>query len=201
MASTAALNYRTAAVRVRTLRGAATDGRLPQRRPTEKQVFYHAALAGYVAAWDAYINNLVRTFYNEIENPRNPEFLAIYSISRQATERALRRFNTPNAENTRALLQQYTGYDPIGDWVWTRRGMVGLQVRERLNEILRVRHSFAHGFSVPGYTWTQSPGGRVRLTSRAIRDTEAFFNNLVNVTDSGMKKHIVLTYGVAVAWR
>ncbi len=200
MASTAALNYFAAAVRVRTLRGAATDWRLPQRLPTEKQVFYHAALAGYVAAWDAYINNLVRSFYVEIENPRNAEFLAIYSISRQATERALMRFNTPNAENTRALLQQYTGYDPIGDWVWTRRRMVGIQVRERLNEILRVRHSFAHGFSVPGYTWTQSPTGRVRLTSEAIGDTEAFFNNLVRVTDTGMKKHILAAYGVTVAW-
>lgn len=200
MASTAALSYLTAAERIRTLREAATDGRLPQRLQTEKQVYYHAALAGYVAAWDAYINNLVRAFYIEIENPHNAEFQAIYSISRQATERALERFNTPNAENTRALLQQYTGYDPIGDWVWNRRRMVGVQVRERLNEILRVRHSFAHGFSVPGYDWTQSPSGRVRLTSKAIRDTEAFFNNLVRVTDNGMKNYIHLTYGVAVAW-
>ncbi|MYC94156.1 MAG: hypothetical protein F4X14_04225 [Caldilineaceae bacterium SB0661_bin_32] len=200
MASTAALNYLTAAVRVRTLREAATDGRLPRKIQTEKQVFYHAALAGYVAAWDAYINNLVRAFYIEIEEPRNTNFQAVYSISRQASERALDRFNTPNAENTRALLQLYTGYDPIGDWVWTRRGMVGVQVRERLNEILRVRHSFAHGFAVPGYDWTQSPSGQVRLTSKVIRDTEAFFNNLVRVTDNGMRKHIQLTFGIAIAW-
>ncbi|MDE0633094.1 MAG: hypothetical protein OXH73_16430 [Caldilineaceae bacterium] len=185
---------------MRTLREAATDGQLPRKLQTEKQVFYHAALAGYVAAWDAYINNLVRAFYIEIEEPRNTSFQAVYSISRQASERALDRFNTPNAENTRALLQLYTGYDPIGDWVWTRRGMVGVQVRERLNEILRVRHSFAHGFAVPGYDWTQSPSGQVRLTSKVIRDTEAFFNNLVRVTDNGMRKHIQLTFGIAIAW-
>ena len=99
-----------------------------------------------------------------------------------------------------AILEQYTGYDPINDWVWTRRGMVNQQVHERLNEILRVRHSFAHGFGMPDYDWTQSPSGRVRLTSKAIQETETFFRNLVKVTDRGMKAHIELTYKLANIW-
>jgi hypothetical protein len=198
--SPAASTYANAAGRIRTLREAAVDRRLPPKLPDEKQVYYHAALAAYVAAWDAYINNLVRNFYDAIDTTSNQRFQAIYTISKQAADRALDRFNTPNAENTRNLLQQYTGYDPIGDWVWTRKRMVGVDVRERLNEILRVRHSFAHGFPMPAYDWTQSRSGRVRLTSEAIRDTEAFLKNLVNVTDIGMKTHILLTYGVATDW-
>ena len=79
-------------------------------------------------------------------------------------------------------------------------GMSSLQVRDRLNEILQVRHSFAHGFNIPAYNWTQSPNGRVRLTSEAIQETEAFFKNLVNVTNSGMKAHINLTYGLSSIW-
>ena len=78
--------------------------------------------------------------------------------------------------------------------------MSGLQVRVRLNEILRVRHSFAHGFDIPAYNWTELPSGKVRLTSKAIQEIEAFFKNLVKVTDNGMKTHIESTYGFANIW-
>ena len=161
----------------------------------EIQVYYHAALTAYVAAWNVYIRNLVRDFYDVIPNSS-----PVYAIARQAAERATERFNTPNWENTRNLLVQYTGYDPIGAWVWTRRGMADWPVRERLNEILRIRHSFAHGFDMPAYNWTQSPSGKVRLTSKAILETEAFFKNLVKVTNKGMKTHIESTYGLTSIW-
>ena len=200
MSSPAASKYLIAASHIQTLRKAATDKHFRPMLHDEVQVYYHASLAAYVAAWNAYINNLVRDFYDVIANPSNSRLHAIYTIAQQAAVRAVERFNTPNWENARAILEQYTGYDPINDWVWTRRGMVNQQVHERLNEILRVRHSFAHGFGMPAYNWTQSPNGRVRLTSKAIQETEAFFKNLVKVTDSGMKVHIKSTYGLANIW-
>ena len=159
MSSPAALKYITAAGRIQTLRKAATNRRLRPISHDEIQVYYHASLAAYVAAWEAYISNLVLDFYNVIADSSNPSFGAIYTIAQQAAGRAVERFNTPNWENTRNLLVQYTGYDPIGAWVWTRRGMTDWPVRERLNEILRIRHSFAHGFDMPAYNWTQSPSG------------------------------------------
>ena len=168
----------TAAGRIQTLRSAATDKRLRPMSQEDIQVYYHAALAAYVATWEAYINGLVSNFYDVIVDASDSRFHAIYTVARQAAERALERFNTPNWENTRNLLIQCTDYDPIGDWIWPRRGMVVSQVHERLNEILQVRHSFAHGFDIPTYDWTQSPGGRVQLTSKAIQETEAFFKNL-----------------------
>ena len=200
MPSSAALKYITAADRIQVLRKAATDRRLRPMLPDEIQVYYQAALAAYVAAWDAYINNIVRDFYNVIADALNPKFHAVYTIAQQAAERDLDRFNTPNWENTRNLLVQCTGYDPINDWIWTRGGMNSFQVHSRLNEILRVRHSFAHGFNMPAYDWTQSPSGRVRLTSKAIQKTEAFFKNLIKVTDKGMKSYISLTYGLVNIW-
>ena len=190
----------TDAGRIGTLRKTATDKRFRPTRHEEIQVYYHASLAAYVAAWNAYVNNLVRDFFAAISDIVAPQSQAIYAIARQTAERALERFNTPNWENTRNLLHQYTGYDPIEDWIWTQRGMVGSEVHERLNEILQVRHSFAHGFDMPAYNWTQTPSGTVRLTSKAIQDIEAFFKNLVNVTDKGMGAHIIQTYKLPNIW-
>ena len=103
MPSPAASTYTTSASRIQTLRKAATDRRLRPMSLDEIRIYYHAGLTAYVAAWNAYIKNLVRDFYNVIADPSNPKFRAIYTIAKRA-ENALTRFNTPNAENTRNLL-------------------------------------------------------------------------------------------------
>ena len=195
MSSPAALKYIATVERIQTLRKTATDRRLRPMSLDEIQVYYHAALAGDVAAWNAYIKNVVNDFYDVIPNSS-----PIYVIAQQAAQRSMERFNTPNWEKAQRFLEECTGYDPINDWVWGRRGMSGLQVRVRLNEILQVRHSFAHGFDIPAYNWTELPSGRIRLTSKAIQETEAFFKNLVKVTDRGMKAHIESTYGLSNIW-
>ena len=200
MPSPAALRYKSLSNTARILRETATDSRLHPISRSQTQVYYHSALAAFVAAWDAYINELVRNFFTTTANPLDPKFYAVHSIARDTAERALERFNTPNSENTRNLLIQNTGYDPIGDWVWSARSMSGLAVRQRLNDILRVRHSFAHGFAIPAYSWTQTPTGKVRLTARAIDDVDGFFGHLVAVTDLGMKQHIQTIYGIVVPW-
>lgn len=200
MSSPAALKYTASANRIQTLRRAATDRRLRPMSHDEIQVYYHAAFTSYVAAWNAYINNLVRNFYDAIADAANLKFDAMHTLAKSIVENALARFNTPNWQNTRDLLDQYTGYDPINDWGGSQANMNLQQVQQRLNEILRVRHTLAHGSDMPAYNWTQSPSGRVRLTSKAIQETEAFFKNLVKVTDRGMKEHIELTYGLANIW-
>ncbi len=200
MPSPAALKYKTTVERIVTLRKTATDKRLRPMSRDETQVLYHAALAAYVAAWNAYINNLVREFYNLISDPSNQIFDAVYTIAQQAADNALTRYNTPNWDNTRNILVQYTGYDPISDWSDSQPNMNGHQVQQRLQEILKVRHSFAHGSDIPAYVWTQSPSGRVRLTSKAIEETEMFFKNLVKVTDKGIKAHIESTYRLKNFW-
>ena len=200
MPSPAALRYRTTIERIQALRKTATDKRLRPMPYDKIQVYYHAALTSYVAAWNAYIDNLVRNFYDVIADSANPKFDAIHTLAKGIVENALTRFNTPNWESTRNLLNQCTGYDPINDWGGSQTNMNLEQVRQRLNEILRVRHSLAHGSDIPAYNWTQSPNGRVRLTSKAIQDTEAFFKNLVKVTDRGMKAYIESTYGLTSIW-
>ena len=201
MPSPALSTYTTSVRRIQPLRRAATDKRFRSMSHNDEiQVYYHATLTGYVAAWNAYISNLVRNFYDVIADSANPKFDAIHILAKGTVENALTRFNTPNWESTRNFLNQYTGYDPINDWGGSQVNMNLEQVHQRLNEILRVRHSLAHGSDMPAYDWTQSPSGRVLLTGKAIQETGTFFKNLVKLTDSGMKAHIEATYKLTNIW-
>jgi hypothetical protein len=199
--SPSASKYEIAANKARVLRETAM---IPQLRSTlsqsEIQIYYHSSLATFVAAWEAYIEELVRNFFDVTANPLDIKFHAVHSIAREAAERTLKQFNTPNADNARNVLVQYTGYDPIGDWTWAKRKMNAIDTRNMLNEILKVRHSFAHGFPIPALSWTQTSTGKVRLTAKATKYVDAFFKNLVTVTDFGMKQHIRATYNILVPW-
>lgn len=167
---------------------------------TDRQDFYHAALAAGVSSWDAYINGIVREFYVIVAQPVEPTYTALHGITAQAAERALEKFNTPNWENTRTLLSQMTGYDPINDWNWPAGGMNRQQSQTYLNEILKVRHSFAHGLPLPAYGWTQSSSGAKRLTRAGVDDVGRFLRHMVLVTDEGLKQRIVSAFGTTPPW-
>jgi hypothetical protein len=71
----------------------------------------------FVAGWEAYLEELVRNFFDITANSLDSKFSAIHSIAKNAADRSLKQFNTPNADNARNLLIQNTGYDPVNDWV------------------------------------------------------------------------------------
>lgn len=200
MPSPAAQRYALAAERSRILRRA-TLGKRARRRPfEERQVYSQASLAAAVAAWEGYVIETVRGFFAAVADPVAPAFNALHTVAQRNAEIALSRFNTPNWENSRDLLARTTGYDPINDWTWPARTMSGPQLKERLNQILQVRHSFAHGFPIPAYSWTQLASGRVRLTNQALEDNEALFRNLVRRTDQGLQQYIQQAYGRVLPW-
>ena len=126
---------------------------------------------------------------------------AVLALMSGLTEAELKRFNTPNAENARNLLLVHTGYDCIGDWHWPAGGLNAIQTRQRLNEILNVRHSFAHGFALPtGLSWARDKRGDARLSVKALSEVDRLFAHLVRVTDREMAGHLATIFGVTNAW-
>lgn len=200
MPSPAAISFIETLSRAKRFRALAQDERLRPLARTDSRLYLHAALASCVATWESYIERLITNFFAETIDTQIAKFLAMHSLLRALAQTAGEKFNTPNWENARTLLVDYTGYDPINDWIWTARNMKGPQVRERLNEILKVRHSFAHGFAMPAYHWNTSTAGQVRLTTATIVEAEAFFVNLVQRTDMGMRDHIRTNYNPQVSW-
>ncbi|WP_089003004.1 HEPN domain-containing protein [Micromonospora echinofusca] len=166
----------------------------------QRQVQYHASLAASVAAWEAYIESVVRAFFAEIADPLQPKFTALHQIAISRAEADLKKFNTPNAKNSRELLFQWTGFDPINDWNWPARRLSGPATRERLDEILQVRHSFAHGYPTRQYSWNCDSKGAPNLTAPATGMVIALFTHLVKVTDQGISRHIKSTYNGNISW-
>jgi hypothetical protein len=165
-----------------------------------RQVIYHAALAAYVASWDAYVRQITLEFFDATANPLDPPYHMIHSTARALAENALKRFNTPNWDNSRELLIAHTGFDPYSTWVWPSQRYGVQQTKERLNQILRVRHSFAHGFVLPSLPWTQNSSGQTRLTREELSFTERFFRILVRETDKNMKSYIESNFPVSTNW-
>jgi hypothetical protein len=152
-----------------------------------------AAFTFYVSAWEAYLEAVTTEFLQKTATPTNLPYAHIHSISRELVDQRTSRFNTPNYSNGRNLLSECTGYDPINDWIIPplNRG----QTEQRLNEIVAIRHSFAHGFTLPAYNWLTSTTGRPRLTAKITDDTRIFIGALVRKTDLGLEAILRTTFG------
>lgn len=166
----------------------------------ELQSVYGAAFVAQVAAWNAYVASLVGCFFQDVANPTIADFHGMHTLAKAFADAQLDRFSTPNAENTRNLIISCTGYDPWTDWQWPVRGMNALATRNRLNEILKVRHSLAHGSAMPGYSWNQTASGETKLTLVILAWTRSFFNHLVKTTDRGLSTHLKRVYVLAIGW-
>ena len=196
MPSPALLRFDELMLRADTIMGVDSSG-LSRK---EVQALFGAVFTAQVAAWNAYVVAVVRAFYLEVANAALPTFHAMHTISRSHADKELDRFNTPNAENTRNLVAICTGYDPWPDWAWPRSGLSALAARQRVNEILKVRHSFAHGFAMPSYAWNVGATGQTRLTSAVLRWNRAFLVGIAVRTDAGITAHIRAVYGRAGTW-
>ena len=170
---------------------------------TARRSIYRAGVVILCAAWEAYIEDLVLCYYDETSPFKLGYANPHHGISKTLASTFVHRFHTPNSVNVRALLLQYTGCDPWPAWTWPHAGLNSMQNRERLDEILRVRHSVAHGAPLPATSWTISGTGRVGLTALSMRMCQNFFRNLVAKTDNGMKDHINANFsdfGISVTW-
>lgn len=189
MSSLSHVRFLSSVEAARDLRVVVKDARLRPISHAQKTRFLHAALAIYVAGWDSYLNQVTAEFVQKIANPTDAGYISLHSLISPIVEQKLKKFNTPNWENSRELLITCTGYDPISDWAWRKAHLNRQQSQDFLNGILKVRHSFAHGFAIPTFAWTQTPTGRIQLNDQALQRIERFFSHLVSATDNGLVVH------------
>jgi hypothetical protein len=176
------------------------DEKFAASLPNSKQIPLHASLAAHVAAWEYYIENIALEFLDVTSNPLDQKFHLFHELLRKNCEEKLKHFNTPNAENSRELLIAISGFDTWQYWIWRRRNKNALETRELLNQVLKVRHSFAHGFQMPKFDWNSSSMGRCRLSTNSLELVGALFKFLVRTTDAAMANHLKENHQVEVSW-
>lgn len=166
----------------------------------ERQILYHASLAASVASWNNYIRMILREYYDSLRLQNNKQLSQFSLFARNMLDKELEKFNTPNFENSRNLIFITTGFDSFSYWNWAGRKMSSVQINSYLNEILKVRHSFAHGHAMPSYSWTQGKHGAPRLTKVATVQINDLIKHLCKLTDKELSRFLSHTFGAAPPW-
>jgi len=200
MPSNSAIKFANRISELLYLRASSSDLRLRPIREVQKQIYLHSYLAGIVAAWDSYIKSIVKEHFTLVSNPLDVRYHSIYSLLKDYADQSIKKLNTPNADNARNFLISSVGYDPLGDWIWTTRAYTAQATRERLNEIFHVRHSFAHGFTMPSYSWNTSSTGKTRLTLVSVDDSRELLKYLVQSTDIGISRNLQNVHSIMTGW-
>lgn len=160
-----------------------------------------------VAAWQAVIQDLTLACVDlSAPGPNDAMSRPTYSLLAGRVKSEVGGFSTPNAQNTRKLLQA-AGFDPRPLWTWTQHGGRGkgmvtwtpADADARIDEWVRLRNAIAHGDAVlPAVRALRAVRERpanqppaepsVRLVD--ARDGLAFFRRLARLTTGGLATHL-----------
>lgn len=155
----------------------------PGRRIREVSI-NRAVVVLTVAAWQAFVQDLILEVVDEVEVERGMDGYERYRLMKIDAKRGAHFFSTPNAENTRNLLMT-VGFDPWRYWSWTEgpRSVNATLARERMNQWLQVRHAIAHGDDeLPDVRVLTATDGRRSITRDNAEACMKFFTRVVDVT-------------------
>ncbi|PVB44282.1 hypothetical protein [Mycobacteroides abscessus] len=157
-----------------------------------------------IASWQAVVQDMTRFLLDHsMPGQSDPQYGVARLIHGQVM-RVLGSFSTPNAENTRQLLQS-VGFDPRPHWTWANgaRGsrevvLRPADVEEQLRDWLKVRHAIAHGDEkLPEVNVLQAvrqnqvssqDGPTIRLYD--AKQCIAFIRKLAGVTLAGLESEL-----------
>ena len=204
----AASNYRRAnqhSINLVTVHRRAGDG--GRGRRIEEVSINRAIVVITVATWQALVQDLTKTCLDQAAPLPGDPFLPTYRVIVGGVQQRIGGFSTPNAQNSRKLLQE-VGFDPRPHWTWKQsagkgRGRITLQpadVEAKMDQWLKVRHAIAHGHEhLPPVQVLQAVrSARSAPTDPSLNLTDAiqcgsFFNRLVTCTGAALAAHLGVT--------
>jgi hypothetical protein len=161
------------------------------RRSEELTSLNRAVIVVSIAAWQAYIEALVRAIIDFLGPPADlttpgTTLKVVWEGRRTEVEEMLQRYSTANSANTLKILRA-VNFDPEPAWGWGagRGRLTPGQVKNRLDLWVKVRHTIAHGSSLPPSAKRLLTENKSGLTVR-LKDAESclnFIRRLAAATD------------------
>lgn len=178
-------------------------------RRHEETSLNRAIIVIAIASWQALVQDLTKYLLkNRMPSSTDPNYGVAKLISGQVTQ-AVNNFSTPNAENSRRLLEM-VGFDPRPHWTW-KNGAQGSrsvtyrpqEIEQQLAQWLKIRHAIAHGDermpevevleAVRTGKFTSDGGPSIRLSD--AKKCIKFIRTLTDVTLAGAAQEIASTNG------
>jgi RiboL-PSP-HEPN len=157
-----------------------------------------AAIAQAVGCWEGYIEGALKEFVSKTRVQAHRKAWPLIVQFESLVDKLAADFNTPNWEKSRDLILNVTGMDPFSSWIWSPRYINPSATKEFFDGILKVRHSFAHGFSVP----SNIPGVVLhgKLEVAYVNDAIACLAFFAKTTDDLLDHELKHRHGCATGW-
>lgn len=177
-------------------------------RRHRQDAIHRAGVVLTVAAWQAYIEKVAIEALTKIEQriereddgtPTPVWIRASFKFRKPSVTKSVGDLNTPNSQNVWRLLDWSFGFDPRPFWVWEspRRHWDTRTFSDRTDAWLRIRHSIAHGNSLPeNLSWIKNNAGSPRLTLALLQECQRHFRELARRTDRAFIKFLRREYKV-----
>lgn len=163
-----------------------------------EQTCMKAAIASAVGCWEGYLEGALREFVSRTRVLAHRRSWSLIAQFESIVDKLASELNTPNWDKARDLLITVTGMDPYASWVWSPRFSNPTDTKTFLDGILKVRHAFAHGFSVPvDIVGPLQPGLLDSGYSQDVLDCIVFF---ATKTDELLEHELMHRHGCPTGW-
>ena len=162
------------------------------------QCVLRAAIAQAVGCWEGYIEGALPEFVYKTRVQAHRKAWTLIVQFESLVDKLTGDLNTPNWDKSRELILSVTGMDPYASWIWAPRFTNQTDTKAFFDGILKVRHSFAHGFSVP----TGVPGlaGAGKLDVAYVTDAVVCLGFFAKQTDDLLEHELTHRHGCSTGW-
>lgn len=157
-----------------------------------------ATIAAAVGCWEGYIESVLREFVSKTRVQAHRKAWGLIVQFETIVDKMASDLNTPNWERARELIITVTGMDPYASWVWRPNCTNQVDTKEFFDGVMRVRHSFAHGFAIPSdVPGLGSPG---ILDPGYVNDAIKCIEFFATATDSLLEHELTHRHSCQTGW-